>query len=231
GASGPEREADRAAERDPRRDHWAWKPSVRPTTPQPSEQDAKWIRTPIDAFVVAKLRERGLSPSPEADPRTLIRRLYFDLIGLPPTSEEVEAFVVTDDSQAYGRLVDQLLASPQYGRRWARHWLDVVHYADTHGYDKDQRRPNAWPYRDYVIKSLNDDKPYGRFAAEQIAGDVLFPDDPAGIAATGFIVAGPWDLVGHIELKEGTTDKKITRVLDRDDMVANTMSTFCSLTV
>ena len=131
---------------------------------------------------------------------------------------------------AYEKLVDRLLASPRYGERWARHWLDVVHYGDSHGYDKDKPRPNAWPYRDYVIRAFNEDKPYARFVQEQIAGDVLFPDDPRRIVATGFIAAGPWDFVGHQELREGTTDKENTRLLDRDDMVATTMSTFTSMT-
>jgi mono/diheme cytochrome c family protein len=206
--------------------------SVQPLTNSPVPKvDSKWVRSPIDSFIFAKLKEKNLTPSGEADRRTLIRRLTFDLHGLPPTPEEIDAFVNDRNPNAYEKLVDRLLASPRYGERWARHWLDVVHYADTHGYDKDKRREHAWPYRDYVIRSLNNDKAFGRFAAEQLAGDVLHPNDPDGIAATGFIVAGPWDLVGHTELKEGTMDKKITRTLDRDDMVANTMSTFCSLTV
>jgi hypothetical protein len=131
---------------------------------------------------------------------------------------------------ASDKLVDRLLASPRYGERWARHWLDVVHYGDSHGYDKDKPRPNAWPYRDYVIKALNEDKRYGRFIREQIAGDVLFPNDPEAFIATGFLAAGPWDFVGHQELREGTTEKANTRLLDRDDMVATAMSTFVSMT-
>ena len=172
-----------------------------------------------------------MRPSPEADKRTLIRRLIFDLHGLPPTPEEVEDFVTDNRPDAYTKLVDRLLASPRYGERWGRHWLDVAHYADTHGYDKDKRRPNAWPYRDYVINALNADKPYGRFVEEQIAGDVLYPEDPMATVATGFIAAGPWDFVGHVELREGTVDKKITRSIDRDDMVSSTMASFTSLTV
>jgi mono/diheme cytochrome c family protein len=207
---------------------WAVQPLTRPAIPKVA---ATWVRTPIDAFILAKLTEQGLTPSPEADRRTLIRRLTFDLHGLPPTPAEVDAFVNDPDPNAYEKLVDRLLASPRYGERWGRHWLDVVHYGDTHGYDKDKRRAQAWPYRDYVIRSLNADKPYGRFAQEQIAGDALFPEEPDGIVATGFIAAGPWDYVGHMELREDTTDKKITRVLDRDDMVANTIGTFCSLTI
>jgi hypothetical protein len=127
--------------------------------------------------------------------------------------------------------VDRLLASPRYGERWARHWLDTVHYADTHGYDKDKTRPFAWPYRDYVIRSFNQDKPYDRFVQEQLAGDVLFPDEPDGIVALGFIAAGPWDFVGHAELPIEKTDGLIARYNDRDDMVMATMSTFQSLTV
>ena len=128
---------------------------------------------------------RGLTPSPEADRRTLIRRLSFDLIGLPPTPEEIDAFVADPNPNAYEALVDRLLASPHYGERWGRHWLDVVHYGDTHGYDKDKRRDNAWPYRDYVIAAFNADLPFGRFIREQVAGDVLWPDDGRGAIATG----------------------------------------------
>ena len=183
----------------------------------------------IDTFVAAKLG--ALQPSPQADKRTLIRRLYVDLHGLPPTFEEVEAFVRDADPQAYEKVVDRLLASPRYGERWARHWLDVAHYGDSHGYDKDKPRANAWPYRDWLIQALNSDKPYARFVEEQIAGDVLYPEDPAALAATGFLAAGPWDFVGHQELKEGTVEKSNTRLLDRDDMVATTMSAFTSMTV
>ena len=176
--------------------------------------------------------EHKLAPSAEADRRTLIRRLTFDLHGLPPTPEEVDAFLADDQLR---RLRDSWSTGcsprPRYGERWGRHWLDVVHYGESHGYDKDKPRPNAWPYRDYVIRSLNDDKPYDRFVAEQLAGDVLYPDDPQAIVATGFIAAGPWDFVGHVELREGTVDKEIARSNDRDDMVATTMSTFASLTV
>lgn len=186
---------------------------------------------PIDHFVRAKLREKGLTPSTEADRRTLIRRLYFDVIGLPPTPEEVNRFVNNKDVNSYESLVDQLLASPHYGERWARHWLDVVHFGETHGYDKDQPRPNAWPYRDYVIRSLNADKPYNRFIQEQLAGDVLFPGTPDGIEALGFLSAGPWDFIGHVEVPESKTDGKIARHLDRDDFVANTIGTFMGLTV
>jgi len=212
-------------------DWWSLRPLARPPVPPLTPGDAARARNPVDAFVLAKLREQGLSPSPEADRRTLIRRLAFDLIGLPPTPAEVDAFAADPAPDAYERLVDRLLASPHYGERWARHWLDVVHYGDTHGYDKDQPRPNAWPYRDYVIRSLNTDKPYGRFVQEQVAGDALFPGDPAAVTALGFIAAGPWDMIGHAEVPETKLDGKVARHMDRDDMVANTMNTFVSLTV
>ena len=184
----------------------------------------------LDSFIQKKLRAANLTASPAADPRTLVRRVYIDLHGLPPTPEQTAAFLADPRPDAYEHLVDQLLASPRYGERWARHWLDIVHYGDSHGYDKDKPRPNAWPYRDAVIRALNDDMPYARFVRAQVAGDVLYPDDPHAFALTGFLAAGPWDFVGHQELREGTTDKNLTRLLDRDDMVATTMSTFVSMT-
>ncbi|GMW03594.1 MAG: hypothetical protein AMXMBFR84_47280 [Candidatus Hydrogenedentota bacterium] len=209
--------------------HWSLRPIVLPEPPTVSMED--WARNPVDLFVLAKLESNGLSPSPEADRRTLARRLYFDLIGLPPTPEEMNAFINDPDPAAYEKLADNLLASPHYGERWGRHWLDIAHYADTHGYDKDKRRPNAWPYRDYVIRSLNNDISYSKFVAQQIAGDMIDPGDPDGAVALGFIAAGPWDFVGHVELREGTVDKNLTRLLDRDDMVATTMNVFTSTTV
>lgn len=218
-----------SASEDDKSDWWSFKPAMR--SPLPSVRHEAWARNPVDLFILAKLEAEGLSPSPEADRRTLIRRLSFDLIGLPPTPEEVAVFQRDRSGDAYEKLVDRLLASPRYGERWARHWLDTVHYGETHGYDKDKPRPNAWPYRDYVIRSFNEDKPYWRFIEEQLAGDVLFPDEPDGIAALGFIAAGPWDFVGHVELPIEKTDGLIARYNDRDDMVMTTMSTFQSLTV
>jgi len=196
-----------------------------------AKEDAKWVRTPIDAFIIKKLREKQLTPAPMADARTIQRRLYFDLVGLPPSPDEVEAFLKDSSDKAYETMVDRLLASPQYGERWARHWLDVVHYGDTHGYDKDKLRPNAWPYRDYVIRAFNEDKPYARFIHEQLAGDVIYPDTTDGITALGFIAAGPWDFIGHAEVDESKIDGKVARNLDRDDMVRNTIETFTSTTV
>ena len=208
---------------------WAFEPLVRPSVPP--VRTSGWARNPIDRFILAALEGRGLAPAPEADRRTLIRRLTFDLIGLPPTPEEIEAFVGDEDPLAYEKLVDRLLASPHHGERWGRHWLDQVHYGDTHGYDKDKRRDHAWPYRDYVIRAFNEDRPYGQFVREQVAGDLLEPGEFQGIAATGFLAAGPWDFVGHVELREGTVDKKKAQTLDRDDILSSTMATFVSLTV
>jgi cytochrome c553 len=205
---------------------WAIGPlSLPPVPPQAG------ARNPIDAFLLARLDREGLTYRPEADRRTLLRRVTFDLTGLPPTPEEVAAFEADSRPDAYERLVERLLASPHFGERWARHWLDVAHYADTHGYDKDKRRPNAWPYRDWLIAAFNADMPHDRFVQAQVAGDVLFPDDPGATVATGFVAAGPWDFVGHVELREGTVEKAKTRLLDRDDMLASTMSAFASLTV
>ena len=216
--------------------HWSYRPLLSPPVPEVSS----WVNEgasvgsvlhPIDRFILDRLQRDGIPPTPEADRRTLLRRVSFDLTGLPPTPAEMEAFLNDPSPDAYEQCVDRLLASPRHGERWARHWLDVVHYGETHGYDKDQPRPNAWPYRDYVIRSLNADKPYSRFIREQIAGDVLWPDTEDGITATGFISAGPWDLIGHAEVPETKTDGKIARMLDRDDMVATVMNTFNSATV
>jgi mono/diheme cytochrome c family protein len=233
---GREELPEEEATRDPRLDHWAWQPIAKPPVPAAVAEFAglpgvEPDRNAIDFFIRQKLAEKGLAPSPVADRAILIRRLAFDLVGLPPTPEEVAAFVNDPDPEAYENLVDQLLASPRYGERWARHWLDVVHYGDTHGYDKDKPRPHAWPYRDYVIRAFNADKPYARFIEEQVAGDVLYPDSLDGHEATGFIAAGPWDLIGHTEVPETKTDGKIALHLDRDDMVANTIGTFASVTI
>ena len=206
---------------------WSLRPLARPAIPR---VESNWVRTPIDTFVLAKLKAMDLAPSPEADRTVLIRPITYDLHGLPPTWDEVQAFVLDRSPDAYEKLVERLLASPRYGERWGRHWLDLVHYGESHGYDKDKPRHNAWPYRDYVIRAFNQDKPYTRFVEEQLAGDALWPDDPEAVVATGFIAAGPWDFVGHVELREGTTDKEITRLLDRDDMVMTTMSAFVSMT-
>jgi cytochrome c553 len=231
GAEWPESAADRIAretDRDPRLDHWAWQPVARPAVP-PARPG--WPRgNTIDRFVQERLAERGLAPAPEADRRTLIRRLSFDLLGLPPTPEEVAAFVADDAPDAWEKLVDRLLVSPHYGERQARHWLDIAHYADTHGFERDQLRPNAWRYRDWVIDALNADLPYDRFLREQIAGDVIAPDDPAAVTATGFLAAGPWDFVGQVETKSDVLRRQ-ARADDLDDMITQVMTAACGVTI
>ena len=204
--------------------HWALKPIEPPLVP------AANVRHPIDAFILIKRQEAKLTPSPEADRRTLIRRLHFDLHGLPPKPEVVEAFARDPDPKAYEKLVDRLLASPHFGERFARHWLDIAHYADTHGFERDKLRPDAWPYRDYVIRAFNADKPYDRFLQEQIAGDVLWPDDPDAVIATGFLAAGPWDFVGQVETKSPIL-RRSARALDLDDMMTQVMTATTAMTV
>jgi hypothetical protein len=209
---------------------WSLRPLDEQNPPALEGALATWAREPLDQFVAARLATAGLTPSPEADRRTLLRRLTVDLTGLLPTPEEVEQFANDPDQEAYERAVERLLDSQGYAERQARHWLDVVHYADTHGYDKDKPRRNAWPYRDWVIDAFARDLPWSDFVTAQIAGDVV-GDRTADVAATGMLVAGPWDYVGHAELREGTVDKAVTRNLDRDDVVANVFGAFQSLTV
>ncbi|HEX7448051.1 MAG TPA: DUF1549 and DUF1553 domain-containing protein [Pirellulales bacterium] len=219
----------RAAEPGDKADHWAYRPLAKHAPPKVTG-DAQGLN-PIDAFVVAGLQARGMAPAPTADRRTLIRRLSFDLLGLPPTPEEVAQFLADESPTAYEALVDRLLASPHYGERWARHWMDVVHFAETHGNDQDRPRPHAWPYRDYLIQAFNGDQPYARFVAEQVAGDVLFADDPWAIVATGCIAAGPWDESSQRDIRDDTVDKKIAQNLDRDDMLTTVLATFASTTI
>jgi hypothetical protein len=201
-------------------EHWAYRPLKRPDAP----------RT-IDWFIDRKLAEMRLKPSPPADRRTLLRRVSLDLTGLPPTAAEVDAFIADQSPDAYERVVDRLLASPRYGERWARHWMDLVHYAETHGHDQDRPREHAWPYRDYLIRSFNDDKPYTRFVEEQVAGDVLFPEEPWATVATGFLATGAWDESSLRDIREDGIDREIGRNLDRDDIATTVMSTFVSSTV
>ena len=205
--------------------HWAFQPLARPPVPAAPAQTARG--NPVDAFISAALAGKGLALGPEADPRTLIRRIHFDLVGLPPTPEEIAAF--EDACRAaggadgpYRELVDRLLASPHYGERWARHWLDVVRFAESHGFEMNRARPNAWPYRDWVIASFNEDKPYDSFLKEQLCGDMLGSD-----AATGFIVGGPMDEVR-------SPDPVLTanqRADELHDMVSTTGSAMLGLTV
>ena len=201
-------------------DHWAYQPIREPKVP--TVDDPAWSRSPIDRFVLERLRKQGLAPSPRADRRTLIRRLSLDLIGLPPTPEEVAAFEGDTAPNAYEKLVDRLLASPRHGERWARHWLDVVRFAESNGFETNTARPNAWPYRDWVIGALNADMPYDRFLKLQLAGDQL--GDPV---ATGFLVGGPWDEVKSPDI--GLTSQQ--RADELADMTGTVGSAFLGLTV
>jgi len=179
---------------DPGQKHWAWQPLSKPSVP--AVKDAAWCKTPVDNFVLARLESKGMKPNPSTDKRTLIRRASFDLIGLPPTPEEVEEFVNDTSPDAFAKVVDRLLASPRYGERWGRHWLDVARYSDTKGQVRRQREdpnyPYAWTYRDYVIKSFNDDKPYNLFIIEQLAGDQVPATrrNPTNLTALGFLTVG-----------------------------------------
>lgn len=180
-----------------RLDLWSLKP-VRPVTP-PAVKNKRWARNAVDRFTLARLEHRGALPPAEADKRTLARRLYFDLTGLPPNPEQMEEFLRDRHPDAYERLVDKLLASPRYGEHWARMWLDVVRYSDSNGFDWDEFRPRAWRFRDYVIRSMNADKPFDRFVREQLAGDELFDGAPRNreeqdaLIATGYLRLGPQD--------------------------------------
>jgi len=164
---------------------WSFQPVKNVKAPE--VKDKGWSRNPIDKFVFAKLQTEGLAPAPEADRRTLIRRAYFDLIGLPPSPEDVDRFIADKSPNAYERMIDGLLSNPHYGEKWARHWLDLVRFAESDGFKLDEFRPNAWRYRDYVIRSFNDDKPYGRFLMEQIAADELWPDDPDSLIGVSYL--------------------------------------------
>ncbi|MEW6157694.1 MAG: DUF1549 domain-containing protein, partial [Verrucomicrobiota bacterium] len=214
--SAPEFEIPEAARR-----HWAFQP-VRRVEP-PSVKNKRWIRSPVDRFILAALEREGVSPAPAATRETLIRRASFDLIGLPPTLEEIDAFVNDRSPDAWVRLIDRLLASPHYGERWGRHWLDVARFAETDGFELDAVRPHAWRYRDYVIDSFNRDKPYDRFIREQLAGDEFFPEQPDALMATAFNLLGP-DMVDSAD--------QIQRRLNRlNDMTDTAASAFLGLTL
>jgi len=206
---------------------WSLQPLRVADPPQPPGIPAAWSRSAIDRFVFAELRKKGLQPSPPADRRALIRRASFDLIGLPPSPEEVERFVSDSDPAAYERLIDRLLASPHYGERWGRHWLDVVRFGESDGYEKNLLRDRAWPYRDYVIRSFNQDKPFSRMVLEQLAADQIAPGDPDIEVATGFLVAGPNDTV-KIQNIEGELQKRADVL---DDVLSVTAAAFLGLTV
>ncbi len=169
--------------------HWSFRPVKRASVPEVRHKEL--VRNPIDAFLLARLEEKGLSFSAPAGKRDLLRRVKFDLLGLPPTPQEVDEFLADDAGDAYERLIERLLASPHYGEHWGRYWLDIVRYAETAGYNADPLRPLSWKYRDYVIRALNADTSFDRFVQEQIAGDEIFPDNPQALLATGYILMWP----------------------------------------
>jgi hypothetical protein len=201
-------------------DWWSLQPVKRPAIPV--VRDAQWCRNPIDHFVLAALEKNRLRPAPTADAATLLRRMTFDLTGLPPTRAELSA-----ESQA---AIERLLASPHYGERWGRHWLDVARYGESHGFERDQIRDHAWHYRDYVIRSFNADKPYPQFVKEQIAGDVLPGTGTDGAIATGFLVCGPWDEVGNT-VSTSPAVKSRAREEELEDMLGTVGQTFLGMTV
>ncbi len=204
------------------RDHWSFKPLTNPAAPE--TKDRAWPRNEVDYFILARLEKEGLRPSPEAGRVAWLRRVSFDLTGLPPTPEQVEIFVKDTRPGAHERVVDELLKSPRHGERWAQHWLDVVRYADTHGFEVNTERPNAWPYRDYVIRAFDNDTPYDRFIREQIAGDALGED-----AATGFLITASVLLPGQIGKDEPS--KRLARQDSLDEIVTNIGQTFLGLSV
>ncbi len=219
GAVTPDADQPNTADTIVRPSHWSFQPLqgvVPPTI------DANWGANPIDAYVLQGLRQHGLTPNPPATRAELIRRMYLDLLGVPPTPEAVQAFAVDERPNAMARLINKLLADPRYGERWASYWLDLVRFAETNGFETNRERPRAWPYRDYVIRSLNDDKPYDQFLMEQLAGDSLGAPE-----ATAYLVAGPYDLVK-------SPDVNLTlmqRQNELDDMLGTTSTAFLGLTV
>ena len=214
--------------------YWAYQPVKRPIPPflpgPPSNailpvklKNRDWAKTLIDAFVLAKMEEKGLKPSPPADKATLARRAYYDLLGLPPTPEQVDAFVNDASPDAWEKLIDRLLASPHYGEKWGRHWLDVVRYAETNGYERDGAKPFAWRYRDYVIQSFNADKPFTQFVREQLAGDEIPGYHPDAVIATGYYRLGTWD--------DEPADPLLAMFEGYDDLVATTGQAFLGMTL
>ncbi len=210
-----------ASDKDQNEKHWAFQPIQRPAVPQVS--DPKWMGNPVDRFVLARMEAEGISPAPKADRRTLIRRLYLDLIGLPPGPLEVEDFVDDRSPDALARVVDRLLASPQYGERFGRHWLDVVRFAETNGYERDGAKPSAWRYRDYVIDAFNRDKPYSRFLTEQLAGDEIEGSDATAQIATTFLRLGTWD--------DEPAEPAVDRYDQLDDVLGTAATAFLGITL
>jgi mono/diheme cytochrome c family protein len=200
---------------------WAFQPVKR--SPVPAVKNTAWVRSPIDAFILAKLESKGLKPAPSAGRTVLIRRAYYDLTGLPPTPADVQAFLADKAPDAWEKVVDRLLASPHYGERWGRHWLDLVRYAETNSFERDNPKPFVWRYRDYVIRAFNADKPYDQFIREQLAGDELPVVTPETMIATGYYRLGQWD--------DEPADPEQARYDELDDIVATTGQTFLGLTV
>ncbi|HEV3078176.1 MAG TPA: DUF1553 domain-containing protein [Gemmataceae bacterium] len=204
-------------------DWWSLQPLTRPSLPNCRGDNA------IDAFLIARLQEHGLSLAPPADKGTYLRRAKFDLLGLPPTPEEIDAFVADNAPDAYSRLIDRLLASPHYGEHWGRHWLDVARFGESDGFENDRMREHAWRYRDYVIRSFNEDKPYPQFTKEQLAGDMLQPITRDGLIATGFLVAGPWDEIQNVA--QSKTEKMRTHEEEMEELIGAVAQTFLGMTV
>jgi hypothetical protein len=203
------------------RDYWAYRPVRRPEPP--AVKNRAWVRNPVDAFILAGLEAKGLSPNPEADRRALARRVHYDLTGLPPAPEEIDAFVNDPAPDAYERLLDRLLASPQYGEKWARHWLDLVRYGETNGFEFDRAKPFVWRYRDYVIDAFNRDLPYDQFVREQLAGDRLAAVTPRTLTATGFFLLGQWD--------DGAADRVLQRYEALDSILSTTGQVFLGMSL
>ncbi|MBI3838268.1 MAG: DUF1553 domain-containing protein [Planctomycetia bacterium] len=203
------------------REHWSFQSVKRPEVPPAS--DRVWAHNPIDAFILAGLEQAGLKPAARADRAKLLRRVYLDLVGLPPTPAELDAFEADTSATAFERVVDELLSRPQYGERWARHWLDVVRYAETNGYERDGLKPQAWRYRDWVIDAFNVDKPYDQFVIEQLAGDEIEGSSAETQIATSMLRLGPWD--------DEPADLLSDRYDQLDDIVATTSATFMGLTL
>jgi hypothetical protein len=203
------------------RDYWAYRAVKRPDPPK--VKNAGWIRQPVDAFILAPLEAKGVAPALAATRQVLIRRATYDLTGLPPTTEEVEAFANDPATDAYEKLVERLLASPHYGEKWGRHWLDLVRYAETNGYERDGDKPNAWRYRDYVIRAFNEDKPYDRFVREQLAGDEMEPRTPDALIATGYYRLGIVD--------DEPADRELARYDGLDSILSTTVQAMLATTV
>jgi len=201
--------------------HWSFQPVRRPAVPQ--VENAAWVTNPIDAFVLRRIEDEGLTPAPPAGKIELLRRACYDLTGLPPTPAEVDAFVADERPDAFDRVVEKLLASPRYGERWGRHWLDLVRFAETNSFERDSDKPFAWRYRDWVIRAFNEDKPYDRFVLEQIAGDELDEVTDDALIATGYYRLGFWD--------DEPTDRLQARYDELDDIVSTTGQVFLGLTV